>query len=136
MPFLATLPVAFLVAAALAGAVLERTLYRRLYGRPHLDQVLFSIGLVFMAVATVDYFIGSQQQNIQLPAVPARPLRDRRACGIGRYRLFIIVVCAVLTLVPAVVLSSAPASAAGCARRSTTRAWRAAWALTSTRVPR
>ena len=32
--------------AALLGAVLERTLYRPLYGKPHLDQVLFSIGLV------------------------------------------------------------------------------------------
>jgi len=53
VPFLATLPLAFLFAAAL-GAILEPTLYRRLYRRPHLDQVLFSIGLVFMAVAAVD----------------------------------------------------------------------------------
>ena len=37
-----------------SALVLERTLYRRLYGEPHLDQVLFSIGLVFMAVAAVD----------------------------------------------------------------------------------
>src|SRR6476469_455939 len=44
VPFLATLPLAFLAAAA-AGAVLERTLYRRLYGAGELDQVLFSIGL-------------------------------------------------------------------------------------------
>src|SRR5882757_8206099 len=43
-PFLATLPCAFLVAAAI-GLLLERTLYRRLYGRSHLEQVLFSIGL-------------------------------------------------------------------------------------------
>jgi branched-chain amino acid transport system permease protein len=56
VPFLATLPLAFLVPAAL-GLVLERTLYSRLYGKSHLDQVLFSIGLVFMAVAAVDYTI-------------------------------------------------------------------------------
>src|SRR4030081_3855888 len=46
VPFLATLPAAMIV-WALAGIVLERTLYRRLYGASHLDQVLFSIGLVF-----------------------------------------------------------------------------------------
>ena len=47
VPFLATLPAAFVVSAA-AGIVLERTLYVRLYKAPHLDQVMFSIGLVFM----------------------------------------------------------------------------------------
>ena len=47
VPFLATLPVAF-VAAALVGLVLERVLYQRLYKSSPLDQVLFSIGLVFM----------------------------------------------------------------------------------------
>jgi len=47
VPFLATLPVV-VAASAAAGVVLERTLYRRLYGASHLDQVLFSIGLVFV----------------------------------------------------------------------------------------
>src|SRR5215218_9243925 len=65
VPFLATLPLAFLV-PALAGLALERTLYVRLYARSHLDQVLFSIGLVFMAVAAVDYVMGSQQKMIQI----------------------------------------------------------------------
>lgn len=50
VPFLATLPLAFAGAAAV-GWVLERTLYRRLYRASHLDQVLFSIGLTFMAIA-------------------------------------------------------------------------------------
>src|SRR6185437_2007034 len=50
VPFLATLPVAMIV-PAIAGVILERTLYRRLYAASDLDQVLFSIGLVFMAVA-------------------------------------------------------------------------------------
>ena len=39
-PFLACLPAAF-VLTALLGALLERTIYRPMYGRPHLDQVLF-----------------------------------------------------------------------------------------------
>jgi len=35
----------------LIGAALERSLYRHLYTRSHLDKVLFSVGLVFMSVA-------------------------------------------------------------------------------------
>src|SRR5215470_17221123 len=60
MPFFGALPLAFVV-SALLGVVLERTLYRHLYKRPHLDQVMFTIGLVFMSVAAVDYAMGSQQ---------------------------------------------------------------------------
>ena len=41
------LPFAFLV-PALLGVLMDRTLYRRVYSMAHLDQVLFSIGLVFM----------------------------------------------------------------------------------------
>ena len=67
VPFLAALPLAF-IGPALIGLVLERTLYARLYNSSHLDQVLFSIGLVFMAITAVDYTMGSQQQLIQLPA--------------------------------------------------------------------
>ena len=103
VPFLLCLPLAFL-GSALLGGVLERTLYRPLYKKPHLDQVLFSIGLTFMAVATADYFIGSSQQIIQLPAW----LKGRTEIevfgggawmlGMGHYRLFIIAVCAALTI--------------------------------------
>ena len=95
VPFIATLPLAFVLSAAL-GALLEPTLYRRLYARPPLDQVLFSIGLVFMAVAAVDYFFGATQQFVRLPDW----LKGRIDVGgvdIGNYRLFIIVVCGVIT---------------------------------------
>ena len=37
----------------LVSAVLERTLYARLYGAGELEQVLFTIGLIFMAGAVV-----------------------------------------------------------------------------------
>jgi len=100
VPFLACLPLAF-VGAALMGALLERTLYRPMYNKPHLDQVLFSIGLVFMAVASVDYFLGSSQQNIHLPVwLKGRTEigSDPFMLGMGHYRLFIIAVCAVLTV--------------------------------------
>ena len=100
VPFLVCLPLAFL-GTALLGAVLERTLYRPLYHKPHLDQVLFSIGLTFMAVATADYFIGSSQQIIQLPLwLKGRTEIGEGAwmLGMGHYRLFIIAVCAALTV--------------------------------------
>jgi branched-chain amino acid transport system permease protein len=79
-----------------------------MYAKSHLDQVLFSIGLAFMAVAAVDYFVGSSQQNVQLPEW----LRGRTEIGdgalllgMGHYRLFIIAVCAVLTVVLQLILS-------------------------------
>ncbi len=100
VPFLACLPIAF-AGSALLGAVLERTLYRPMYRKPHLDQVLFSIGLTFMAVAATDYFMGSTQQIMQLPGF----LRGRTeigsgawTLGMGHYRIFIIAVCAALTV--------------------------------------
>jgi branched-chain amino acid transport system permease protein len=100
-PFLACLPVAFAL-TALAGALLERSVYRPMYAKPHLDQVLFSIGLTFMAVAAVDYLAGSSPQTVQLPDW----LRTRveigsgaLQLGMGAYRLFIIGVCLVLALV-------------------------------------
>ena len=109
VPFLVCLPLAF-VGTALLGAVLERTLYRPMYRKPHLDQVLFSIGLAFMAVASVDYFVGSQQQIMQLPEW----LKGRTELGtgtpwelgMGHYRLFIIAVCAALTVGLQYVLSA------------------------------
>ncbi len=96
LPFLASLPLAFL-AAALVGAVLERLIYRPMYAKSHLDQVMFSIGLVFMAVAGTDWLMGSTQQFIRLPDW----LQGRfevAGIGIGRYRLFVIVVCGLLAV--------------------------------------
>jgi branched-chain amino acid transport system permease protein len=103
VPFLATLPLAFLIPAAV-GAVAERTLYRPMYKRPHLDHVLFSIGIVFMTVAAVDYIVGSQQQIIKLPEF----LQGRfeiAGVGIGKYRLFIVIVCLVLTAILQLILA-------------------------------
>ena len=97
-PFLVCVLMAFAV-SALLGLVLEATLYRRMYQKPHLDQVLFSIGLTFMAVAAVDYFVGSTQQLVQLPEfLKGRTELWDGALGMGHYRLAIIGVCALLAL--------------------------------------
>ena len=96
VPFLLCLPLAFLFSAAL-GFIFERLLYRHMYERSHLDQVLFSIGLVFMSIAATDYLMGSQQRNIHLPAY----LQGRvfiGGVGIGIYRLFIVVLCGLMAL--------------------------------------
>ncbi len=96
LPFLATLPLAFLIAAA-AGLALERALYRPMYAKSHLDQVLFTIGIVFMAVAATDYFMGSRQQFVRLPEW-LQGRFDVAGVSVGRYRLFVIVVCGALAL--------------------------------------
>jgi branched-chain amino acid transport system permease protein len=96
IPFLASLPVAFVVSAA-AGVILERLLYRRLYRATHLDQVLFSIGLIFMAIAAATWAFGSQQQPVQLPDF-LRGQVHLLGLDFGAYRLFLIVVVVAITL--------------------------------------
>ena len=94
-PFLATLPAAF-VAVALASVVVERLLYRRLYRRGPLDQVLFTIGLTFMAVAGITWIFGPSQQPVVLPDFLQG---QTRAMGLdfGIYRLFLIAVGVAVT---------------------------------------
>jgi len=96
LPFLASLPLAFVFTAAI-GIVLERTLYIHVYGRSPLEQVLFTIGLVFMSVAAVDYVMGSQQQFVSIPSYLQGQI-NLFGVGIGRYRLLIIAVCGLLTV--------------------------------------
>ena len=65
--FLPTLLVAAL-ATALVSLPIERLLYRRFYGGEELDQVLLTMGLVFMSVAGATYLWGPLQQPLQPPA--------------------------------------------------------------------
>lgn len=96
VPFFAALPLAFLFSMAL-GFVLERMLYVHVYSRPHLDQVLFTIGLVFMSVAAVDYVMGSGQVFVQVPGWLQGQI-SVLGVGMGRYRLLIILICGLLTV--------------------------------------
>jgi branched-chain amino acid transport system permease protein len=95
MPFLAALPLAF-VASAAAGAVLERTLYRRLYAASALDQVLFSIGLTFMAVAAATWMFGAGQQPVRLPQW-LRGQWSVAGVDIGIYRAFLVATVAIVS---------------------------------------
>jgi len=96
LPFLAALPIAFIV-TALAGVILERTLYQRLYQTGHLEQVLFSIGLTFMAIAAATYFWGPGQQPVQLPEFLRGQVRVH-GLDLGAFRLFLIALVIVITL--------------------------------------
>ena len=95
MPFLLTLPVVFLV-VGLGGAALELVLYRRLYRRSHLDQVLFTIGLSFMAGAAATWVWGPSQQPVQLPAFLHGQITVL-GIDLGAYRLFLVALVVAVT---------------------------------------
>ena len=94
VPFGLALLAAFIV-VALVSAVLERTLYTRLYGAGELEQVLFTIGLVFMAGAVMRELFGP----VPLPVTPPAMLSGQLDLGfrtVPMYRAFIIGVSFVL----------------------------------------
>jgi branched-chain amino acid transport system permease protein len=95
-PFLATLPGAFLAAAAVSVG-LEQTLYRRLYRSSDLDQVLLTIGLAFISVAGAAYIYGTVLQPIQMPPY-LRGAVTVLGVSFGVYRLFLVGVALVITL--------------------------------------
>jgi branched-chain amino acid transport system permease protein len=81
--FLPALALAF-VAVAAFSVVLERLLYARLYRASELDQVLFTIGLVFVMTATVTLGVGPETQVVQLPDW----LRGQTDLGFIKYRTY------------------------------------------------
>lgn len=97
VPFFLSLLIAFVVIGAVS-VVFERGLYSRLYKATELDQVLLSIGLAFMAIATFTYIYGPIPQSIHLPDY----LNGQIDVGFRTfpvYRAFLIVVGAVLIAV-------------------------------------
>jgi len=56
------------VSVGLISIPFERYLYRRLYKATDLEQVLLTIGLAFMAIATFTYFYGPIPKSVPLPA--------------------------------------------------------------------
>jgi branched-chain amino acid transport system permease protein len=65
--FWVAVPLAVLATGVL-GAVLEAIVLRHLYRRKELDQVLFTIGLTFVLIATTNALVGPQVQMVQLPS--------------------------------------------------------------------
>jgi branched-chain amino acid transport system permease protein len=74
------------VATAVLSVILERSLYRRLYRAGELDQVLFTIGLIFIFIATTVLVVGPESQTLQLPAA----LEGQINLGFVQYRTYSI----------------------------------------------
>ena len=94
-PFLATLPAAF-VAAAAASVVLERIFFRRFYRASDLEQCLLTIGIVFVSIAVAAYIYGTDQQPMQ-PPVYLRGSINVLGLDLAVYRLFLVAVALVIT---------------------------------------
>ena len=88
--FIGALFLATLVSGAV-GWLLEKILYRHFYTKPALDQVLVSLGVVFMAVAAFSYFYGSGMYSLSLPSWLQGQLH-LYGVDIGVYRLFLLIV--------------------------------------------
>ena len=97
VPFPLALVAAFAAVAA-GSVVLERLLYSRLYTAGELEQVLLTIGLIFMSVAVARLIFGTLQQPVHLPDY----LKGQFGL-LGRdfpaYRVFIIAFSAVMVAV-------------------------------------
>src|SRR5437879_9340991 len=89
VPFALALAIAA-VATAIASVVIERLLYRRLYGGDELDQVLMTMGLIFMTVGAATYFWGPVAQPMRPPAMLSGQV-DFGFREFPAYRTFLIV---------------------------------------------
>ena len=96
VPYLATLPAAF-VGAAAVSVLLERVLFRRMYRASDLDQCLVTIGVAFMSVAGAAYFWGTVQQPVRLPPYLSGSITVLGG-SFAVYRLFLIATALVITL--------------------------------------
>jgi branched-chain amino acid transport system permease protein len=92
--FAAALALGF-VATAAVSVLLERSLYRRLYRAGELDQVLFTIGLIFVFIAGITIVVGPESQPLQLPAA----LGGQLNLGFTQYRTYSIFLIAVGLLI-------------------------------------
>ena len=89
-PFVLALATGFVVIAA-ASVAIERLLYTRLYRAAELDQVLFTIGLVFVTIASVTLLVGPENRPLLLPAW----LEGQIDLGFTTYRTYSVVLIGV-----------------------------------------
>ncbi|HUK03577.1 MAG TPA: branched-chain amino acid ABC transporter permease [Burkholderiales bacterium] len=89
LPFLAALVLGF-AAVALVSVALERLLYAPLYRASELDQVLMTIGLVFVTIAAVTLGVGPETQTVVLPDW----LSGQTDLGFMTYRTYSLVLIA------------------------------------------
>jgi branched-chain amino acid transport system permease protein len=84
---------AVLFACLFIGAVsvvMERLLYCRFYARPELDQVVMSVGLLFMSVAIAQFLFGPSPLSVRLPAMFTGSVNLVGTASLPVYRAFLI----------------------------------------------
>lgn len=84
--------IASLAAAALAGALIELTIIRRLYDRDHLDQVLATFALILIFSEGTRWMFGSFPLFLDVPKVLAGPVTLPGGIEYPAYRLSIILI--------------------------------------------
>jgi branched-chain amino acid transport system permease protein len=94
IPFIPALVIGF-VAIAAFSVVMERLFYSRLYRAAELDQVLFTIGLVFVMISSVTLLVGPENQPLLLPSY----LQGQLDLGFIQYRTYSIVLIVIGTLI-------------------------------------
>ena len=87
---------AALIGGAVFGAALERVLFRRFYGREHLDQVLLTFALILLFEEARSILLGNDFHSVPVPAaldfsVPVTP-----DFAYSAYRLAVLALCLVV----------------------------------------
>ncbi|TYL49372.1 branched-chain amino acid ABC transporter permease [Marinomonas sp. IMCC 4694] len=84
------------VIALCIGVVVERTLIRQLYRRNHLDQVLLTIGMIFVFNALQSLLWGNDPLGVDVPEALAASIPLTGIIEYPVYRIFVAVFCVVV----------------------------------------
>jgi len=87
------------IIALLLGILIERTLIRHLYRRNHLDQVLLTIGMIFVFNALQSILWGNDPLGVAVPELLSSsiPLTDILEYPV--YRIFVAIFCVFIAIV-------------------------------------
>jgi branched-chain amino acid transport system permease protein len=94
VPFIPALALGFFI-VAVGSVAFERLLYSRLYRASELDQVLFTIGLIFVMIASVTLIVGPETQPLRLPAW----MQGQTDLGFMTYRTYSLILIVVGILI-------------------------------------
>ena len=95
--FLFAVIIACLIAMIL-GIVIERFLIVHLYKRDHLDQVLLTVGLIFIFNAAQSFIWGNDPLGVQVPSLLSSSIQITDIVEYPVYRLFVSVLCVAIAV--------------------------------------
>ena len=87
---------AAIVGGIVAGALLERVLFRRFYKRDHLDQVLLTFALILLFEEGRSMLLGNEFYSVAVPAVLDMSVPVVGGFSYSAYRLAVLVACLVV----------------------------------------